>query len=308
MGPLKSVQWQRKVVFQSFFWWKSRNGQGHLLSPRHCLNVSILLLMEIPKWDLVVSISLGNHLPFQSFFWWKSRNGSKNKIVLLILFDVSILLLMEIPKWDWKLFWGWTIRSAFQSFFWWKSRNGRHGPFAPSRKKTGFNPSFDGNPEMGYLDRHKRIYLAMVSILLLMEIPKWVIVRVTASFPVYCFNPSFDGNPEMGLTYCFINSIDWFSFNPSFDGNPEMGWLPADRGQTAYQVSILLLMEIPKWEWALEQHKNWQTFVSILLLMEIPKWDVFTSASVARGVSFNPSFDGNPEMGLIFRNRSGRCV
>jgi len=41
--------------------------------------------------------------------------------------------------------------------------------------------------------------------------------------------------------------LNYTRFNPSFDGNPEMGMYHSTRIATATPVSILLLMEIPKW-------------------------------------------------------------
>ena len=130
--------------------------------------------MEIPKWAYIfITIAL-LWASFQSFFWWKSRNGIMKSLSRPIAqtcfnpsFDgnpemgrghssqnhfsqrVSILLLMEIPKWDLDLRYIHRVKTQFQSFFWWKSRNGLLAPDRLGLRCICFNPSFDGNPEMG---------------------------------------------------------------------------------------------------------------------------------------------------------------
>ena len=135
---------------------------------------------------------------------------------------------------------------GFQSFFWWKSRNGKKKVPARPSDVDGFNPSFDGNPEMGTLQtlavssgrlfqsffwwksRNGKAWLGQhlwetwVSILLLMEIPKWASLILGVDANNFSFNHSFDGNPEMG---CYRHP---------------------DQCRRSF-VSILLLMEIPKW-------------------------------------------------------------
>jgi len=111
------------------------------------------------------------------------------------------------------------------------------------------------------------------------------------------FNPSFDGNPEMGSKFSKAWILVRVRFNPSFDGNPEMGYLRRFRRFQPFGVSILLLMEIPKWDPRIIRNEKFEkrfnpsfdgnpemgkagtqpqitmVLVSILLLMEIPKWD-----------------------------------
>ena len=45
---------------------------------------------------------------------------------------------------------------------------------AKAERNGGFNPSFDGNPKVGVVSWGFSIFVENVSILLLMEIPKWV--------------------------------------------------------------------------------------------------------------------------------------
>ncbi len=110
-------------VFQSFFYWKCRNGTTNLI-------------MSNLK-DL-----------FQSFFYWKCRNGNTTGSVFARFFNVSILLLLEMPQWHLfnqivshnqksfnpsftgnaamaKATDNETVEALkFQSFFYWKCRNG----------------------------------------------------------------------------------------------------------------------------------------------------------------------------------------
>ena len=75
---------------------------------------------------------------------------------------------------------------------------------------------------MGVIGLLRQVVRKLVSILLLMEIPKWAV-------------------PFR------VSTTDFSGFNPSFDGNPEMGGKHPNTIHVAFKVSILLLMEIPKW-------------------------------------------------------------
>ncbi len=90
----------RQKKFQSFFYWKCRNGilmendewcfefgfnpsfTGNAAMARHTRSelkplqiVSILLLLEMPQWLVVLEIAFALLEMFQSFFYWKCRNG-----------------------------------------------------------------------------------------------------------------------------------------------------------------------------------------------------------------------------------------
>ena len=200
-------------------------GSGFAIHSPSWNPVSILLLMEIPKWVAGTWSARASMYLFQSFFWWKSRNGKNVFEFWHWIGFVSILLLMEIPKWVDVVFRVFPFFIPFQSFFWWKSRNGRCIWPQELLFELCFNPSFDGNPEMGthnrqigfQCDRFQSFFwwksrnghqiaahsefLELVSILLLMEIPKWANLSDFNTCKDLCFNPSFDGNPEMGAKY-----------------------------------------------------------------------------------------------------------
>ncbi len=61
--------------FQSFFYWKCRNGQQWDCKPGIPNLVSILLLLEMPQWQPDVADAMPPMDKFQSFFYWKCRNG-----------------------------------------------------------------------------------------------------------------------------------------------------------------------------------------------------------------------------------------
>ena len=211
---------------------------------------------------------------------------------------------MEIPKWAALS----DILSEniekFQSFFWWKSRNGSANWLLTKPRATCFNPSFDGNPEMGRLWFQRRSASIFVSILLLMEIPKWESMFQGRGKWKRGFNPSFDGNPEMGNRFTGVLNPS-LSFNPSFDGNPEMGDTQDEFDVLEYAVSILLLMEIPKWDSSpngfADSGNGFQSFFWWKSRNGC-NW-VLPSAFAYDG--FNPSFDGNPEMGFRLPYLSG---
>ena len=86
-------------------------------------------------------------------------------------------------------------------------------------------------------------------------------------------------------------------FNPSSDGNPKVVFCVSNPAKYFAAVSILLLMEIPKWYLGNKNENGRGKHVSILLLMEIPKWfEKGHHAFMSESVSFNPSSDGNPKV------------
>ena len=58
---------------------------------------------------------------------------------------------------------------------------------------TGFNPCFNGRCKRTNLDERKRSLLMLVSILVLMEDVKELVVFATYSPADACFNPCFNG-------------------------------------------------------------------------------------------------------------------
>ena len=168
-----SCRFEFWFMFQSFFWWKSQSGKDTTDDSNTNHVVSILLLMEIPKW-------FSRKCPVCAMRWSFNPSSDGNPKVVVTLNTrnwymtfVSILLLMEIPKWSYwivgflfinllfqSFFWWksqsglWTPRYLagtqirFQSFFWWKSQSGVTFSVASKMSPSGFNPSSDGNPKV----------------------------------------------------------------------------------------------------------------------------------------------------------------
>ncbi len=176
-----AVSWQlaeccpRNV--QTFFCWKCRSGLRCVPRLRRYGHVSILLLLEMPQWRTGMISGGIITAAFQSFFYWKCRNGMIVPNANNVSLEVSILLLLEMPQWHDPLAIASHAVNQFQSFFYWKCRNGFGPVLFLLCVYCGFNPSFTGNAAMA-----GRIFIELpmrntVSILLLLEMPQWHVVR-----------------------------------------------------------------------------------------------------------------------------------
>ncbi len=112
------------IVFQSFFYWKCRNGALSRPQKRLGEPVSILLLLEMPQWLEVIAKCRFGYRRFNPSFTGNAAMAEKHGGLLDILSNVSILLLLEMPQWHKNFILNQIIRNAFQSFFYWKCRNG----------------------------------------------------------------------------------------------------------------------------------------------------------------------------------------
>ncbi len=136
-------------LFQSFFYWKCRNGKAVCRAILHACTT------------------------FQSFFYWKCRNGQDEtglkyraklrfnpsftgnaamagEVVVRIVKPniVSILLLLEMPQWP-------------------------KANYSVCYQRSCFNPSFTGNAAMALRPKRLGAFSKIVSILLLLEMPQW---------------------------------------------------------------------------------------------------------------------------------------
>ncbi len=104
---LEMPQWRRCVavlgdsftVFQSFFYWKCRNGTHYRFERFLQLFVSILLLLEMPQW-LVRELGDTTDGPgFNPSFTGNAAMAMQAFLEIFLKFIVSILLLLEMPQW-----------------------------------------------------------------------------------------------------------------------------------------------------------------------------------------------------------------
>ncbi len=148
MASRKGKGYRAWPLFQSFFYWKCRNGPEEPMTTP-------------PPQE------------FQSFFYWKCRNGFMRwcgEEDITFSFNPSFTGNAAMAGRSAK------ARRAgiwFQSFFYWKCRNGPQRPKKTRWQVLSFNPSFTGNAAMAMQVSEQLLLIYFVSILLLLEMPQW---------------------------------------------------------------------------------------------------------------------------------------
>ncbi len=136
------------MVFQSFFYWKCRNGRTRKFHHRICITVSILLLLEMPQWPGCAPMKPRRLFWFQSFFYWKCRNGpglGRQSVVRRHRFNPSFTGNAAMAYAHWLVLLA-GLRSFNPSFT--GNAAMANQTIFPRIPLPSFNPSFTGNAAM----------------------------------------------------------------------------------------------------------------------------------------------------------------
>ena len=135
------------------------------------------------------------------------------------------------------------------------------------------NPSSAGYSFLSVLNPKKMLEFEVVLILLLLDIPFWVLRKTKMKSVLTGLNPSSAGYSFLSiLTTKYGNEHE--CLNPSSAGYSFLsgGYL---RRMSIKCVLILLLLDIPFWGYTMKLW-NLQRKVLILLLLDIPFWEEVT--------------------------------
>ena len=286
----------RGFTFQSFFYWNCLGGQNSIdiyarwdvgfnpsftgialvasiffFNQQLKTKVSILLLLELPWWQIGTSLDAGMEVMFQSFFYWNCLGGALTHALAYqvgISFNPSFTGIALVAKLGFSFC---NALRMFQSFFYWNCLGGDLTiKVTLSNVRVSILLLLELPWWLSFLYLW-RSSINNVSILLLLELPWWPFVVCGCGKNYFMFQSFFYWNCLGGPAAMQAIFYVLFRFNPSFTGIALVATPVQFPGNSPYafqsffywnclggiyyancsvqpgQVSILLLLELPWW-------------------------------------------------------------